>query len=504
MISQTSFKASKLKIEILNAKNGETNASIDGVFLHSNYNPSKEAERFVDNLKIPNNPSIIIITEPGLDYLTSYLRIKFPHIKIGAIRYVKGFENYNSNFDFIINYYEFNSIIGFENYLFDLLNEEKIMLTYFLKWEASSRVLSDIDSKVWIAIKNIYNKAKTLLITRQYFEKKWLLNTFNFIQNISNPITIKKTNNDFPIFIISSGPSLKNYLTFIKENQNNAFVICLSSAISICLKYSIKIDLCISTDGGYWAGQHLKKLLNYKIPIALSPESYCLKKLLANPILILKYNDGLSLEILNKSGLDTFPAERNGTISGTALTFALRLSNSDIFFFGLDLSSQKGYQHSQPNELEANSSCFYNRINNSEKKQIISEYSNSSLQVYKNWFENFKTNNHKVYRVIDSEFKKNSLGQIKDINITELKKIFGFSRREIDKNIFDISSTNFKKNTLSDFITNDFNTERVKRQLYPMDYIQYLHENNSEILDRINSKHKQLEIKLRHIINESL
>ena len=73
-----------MKITIQKAKNGEDTATADGHFLHSNYAPVKEAQRFVENLKLPYNPSSIIITEPGLSYITPFLRERFTEIKIGS------------------------------------------------------------------------------------------------------------------------------------------------------------------------------------------------------------------------------------------------------------------------------------------------------------------------------------------------------------------------------------------------------------------------------------
>ena len=87
-----------MQIQILKAKNGEDTASVDGHFLHSNYAPKKEAERFVENLLLPYTPSSIIISEPALSYTAEYFRKRFPDIKLGAIRYCSDFSAYNSGF----------------------------------------------------------------------------------------------------------------------------------------------------------------------------------------------------------------------------------------------------------------------------------------------------------------------------------------------------------------------------------------------------------------------
>ena len=65
MLRQKNFcRRNNLNILFQKAKNGEETAIADKLFLHSNYAPSKEAERFVENLSIPYTPSAIIITEP--------------------------------------------------------------------------------------------------------------------------------------------------------------------------------------------------------------------------------------------------------------------------------------------------------------------------------------------------------------------------------------------------------------------------------------------------------
>ena len=158
-----------MEIIIQKSKNGENTAIADGHFLHSNYAPVKEAQRFVENLTLPFIPKIIILLEPALSYAADFLRSRFPNIKLGVIRYQKDFEEYNSKFDFVFNYFESTN---FEATLERSLNEEQLLSTLFFSWPASSQVFKDIENKIWKDIKAALERSKTLLITRQYFEKK--------------------------------------------------------------------------------------------------------------------------------------------------------------------------------------------------------------------------------------------------------------------------------------------------------------------------------------------
>ena len=486
------------------AKNGEDTALVENLYLHSAYNPQKEADRFVENLQPPFQPEIIIITEPALSYVALPLKNKFPTCKIACIRYVADFEKYNKDFDFVLNFFE--NPRDFANELLQKLGEERLLTTFFCSWEPSSKVFSEQNKKVWQAIKKAIENAKTLLITRQYFEKKWLINSFIFFSYLKNPLKLTRKIRH-PIFIIASGRSLETYLQAIKEIQGKVFIICLSSAIKACLENGIKPDLCLSTDGGYWAGQHLKILASKNIPLALVSESYCPKKILKNnDILPLKYGD----EVIKIENSDFLLAKRNGTISGTALEFALDYSESEseIFFFGLDLASQKGFQHCQINELEINAAIKDNRIKNDQTRATRSQFSTASFEIYKNWFKNFNLKERKVYRVINEEFKHNSLGQIKDISGDDFNDLISQFQKNENK---DYLETNPRqggkmaekvKKSLSSFLQNDFFTEKTKKQLYPLEYILLKHEpDNKEIKNRIEKNHNDLYEKLRGIID---
>ena len=489
-----------MEIKFQQAKNGEKTACVGNLYLHSTYNPGKEAQRFVENLQLQVNYKYIIVTEPALSYLGQALKNKFPNIKIGAIRYTKDFNDFNSVFDFVINAYE--NFENFDSYLLNKLGEENLLETYFLYWEPSAKIFPEINKKIWQDIKKSIENAKTLLITRQYFEKKWIKNTFKLVSNLKNTIILKEKINA-PVIIIASGSSLKPFLQLIKNNQKKFFIIVLSSATRVCLENEINPDLILSTDGGFWAGQHLKILSKHtEIPLGLSAEAFASTNLLTkNSILPFYYSDGISKKIFDLVQVPSLELERNGTISGSALDFALAYSSNEIYFFGLDLSTCKGFQHAQINELELNSCIFDNKINSSEKRSVKSQFSNTSLDIYKDWFANKNINQRKVYRVIEKNQRKNQLGQIKDIDYEVFSKKCENYKEVSKENYFKKTDFHNEKQILNNYLKNDFCQEDVKKQLYPLDYVLQFHENNTEIKDKIENNHKKLCEKIWRIIN---
>lgn len=483
-------------IKFLKAKNNEDTAIVNQILLHSSYNPSREAERYVQNLQLPFKTDCIIITEPALSYVIPFIKSRF-NCQVGIIRFFNDFSKFN-NADFVINYYENKT--NFSDYLFNKLGDEKLLTSYFLSYETTAKAFPETNNIVWQEIKKSIEKAKTLLVTRQYFEKKWLLNSINYFSNVRKTVKIN-TETEKQIVICASGPSLKNSLPIIKKNRNQIFLICLSSAISVLKFYEITPDLYFSTDGGFWAGEHLKHI-DKNIPLALTTEAYCKKSTLVNQtILPLFYSDGLSKQIYDCCNASFYQAERNGTVSGTALKFAEKLTDKEIFFCGLDLSSQNGFQHTQPNEIEKNNNLKDCKINSLENRVYPGSFTSESLKIYENWFIYQRTEN-KIFRVIEN--KKNDLNEIKDISFEDFENSIS-SDKSKEENIFSTNcELDIKENTrkIYDFVLKNCDSDNWKKALFPLDFVSLKHDpENKDLQNKIDNENKKLLNKIWKILN---
>lgn len=480
------------------AKNNEQTVLVNNYFLHSSYNPSKEAERIVENLDVPFTPENIIVIEPALSYCAKYLKNKFPASKLYALRICNNFSEYDSLFDKTINYFQHKE--AFEAYLSNIFNEEQLLKTYIFSWKSSENVFSEDFKNIYNSLSNALNKAKTLLVTRQYFEKKWLINSIKFIKYAKSFVKISGKINK-PVLIVSSGPSLKNYIFTIKENRTKFFIICLSSAVSVCSYYNIIPDLYMTTDGGFWAGQHLKKL-NKNIPIAIPTEAFIPSFVYSNnKILPLDYQDSLINEYIKQTDLQTFFAERNGTVTGTALKFALSLNELPVFLCGVDMSSGKGYQHSQPNELEINNSLKDFKIKNKQTRLIPGEFSIDSLNIYKEWFQKLNCQNRLIYRLIEKP--NNTLGSIKDTSISDFITIVSNLPEDNNNFTFEDQKFNFNKDSFKSYINQKLNSACWNKQLFPLDYVSLSHDkSNQELISKIEGRQAELYAKIRKILND--
>lgn len=500
------------KIEFLAAKNQEKTVKVNDILLHSFYSPTKEAQKFVQSQEISYNFNKIFVLEPGLGYCIPFLKQQFPKKEIYVIKFINEIPLLESDCK-IINFFDFNTTSDFENFFYNNFTEIDLLSAAFISWYASEKIFYEIYTCVWQSIKTVLDRSKSVLITRGYFEKKWLKNSCNNLKYINSVIKVTKKT-DLPVLITASGPSLKKLIPFLKQNQNNFFIICVSSAITPLFYNNIVPDLCISTDGGFWAGEHLNFYDNKRTstPLAISLESFCKKNILMNScILPLTYNDGLSHELEIFTSISFFNAERNGTVSGTALKLALNISTNNIYLCGLDLHNTKGFQHLKPNRIEITKLINSNKINSLQKNLIGSEFNSGSLKTYENWFQMQSNSKKNIFRIIDEP--KNSLNKIKDISINDFINFEINEKAVSNKNIFSeiikINKNDKEKylRKIIDFINSNYKTEKWISNIFPLDYVSLLHCKNSDekdkILEKINNKNRKLVDNLNKILKFS-
>lgn len=481
-----------MNFELKEAKDSNKTCLIDGFFIHSSYKPLAEAEKFVSSLTYSFLPEYILITEPGLSYQAEFLRKKFLDSKLICIRYCDYFKEYDSLWD-IVFYFNDSSLLS--DYLFDLLNEEGLSKCLFISWKASEKVFSARSDSCWKEIKKSVLKSRQVLATRSYFAKKWFINSVRNSLFINKTCSILKAKK--PVILCASGNSLKGCIPFIKNNKDSFHIFCVSSALSPLLENGIVPELCISTDGGYYAKKHIsfhaqkENSIVYAIPCEASLDTIFLTK---EKIVPLIYGDSPGDDMFLTVGLKSIQALRNGTVSGTAAYLSLMLTESEVYFCGLDLSENDGFAHTQPNELELSDSSKDSFLNTKETRVFPQTLKNESLETYRQWFSNADFGN-RLFRLSNNYNFKNNLNSIPDVNFDYLKKKNYNSYNENifieNKQTIEISK---RKKLIFDLIKQNLYTEKYINNILPAKKIllercfdeQAKSEINKEIKDDIN------------------
>ena len=488
--------ADKLKLEIIKAKNGIDTCKINGILLHSMYDPLKEAERFA-SFTPTFNPKYIAVTEPALSYSSEFLRKKYPNARLVCIRYADAFNESNSKWD--------KTFLVSENIvekLFNYMGEDGIAQCHFLSWKASESAFKDEYEKCWNQIKECVLKSQSILATQSYFSRRWLKNSCRFFMTEKKLAALSKGNS--PVLVCASGTSLESSLQKIREHRNNFFLIAVSSALSPLLNNEIIPDLCISTDGGFWAKPHIGRIMKDKnISLAISPESSIYSQILTQTTIIpLDYGDGCSKSLFDDFNEKGVSARRNGTVSGTAMELARSITTGPIFLAGLDLSSASGFQHTQPNENEKINSLADSRLKSKETRIAPQTFSSKSLEIYCQWFKNYE-HAENIYRLSNHHPFSNKLGKIRDIDWDEFESMSQNFKKDFPEiypqNISEPFDFNKRLSILERSLSKNIDSSSWKKELFPGEMINIERCLQSEE-DKINAANNSIKMKQKEIV----
>lgn len=414
-----------MNLEFLSARNGQQTCSADGRFLHSSFNPQVEAQRFVDAMQCSFEPAAIVLMGTCLSWCVEPLKNRFPNTELIAVHYDSRFAEYSNGWNYSFTVTDEAESASFSNSLFNILGEEKLMITQFVSWKPSESVWPDQNTLSWRAVKSSMDMAQSVLTTRNHFNLRWFKNTVRNLSRIKRYAIPEKTSK--PILVTASGPNLNKVLPFIRDNRTSFMLIAASSSISTLLANDIIPDFCISTDGGYYAKKHLRaydtdsRLKN--VPLIISGESAVPSSLTDKiPFTLLSYGDGIETILAEHLSLPSIRGLRNGTVSGTAAALALSLTTGNVYMCGLDLAPGKGFQHAEPNENDVPLFTGQSRIKTLESAQAGSRYASGSLGIYRQWFSNQnEAFNSRVFRLASESETLETLGSLKDISPETIK-----------------------------------------------------------------------------------
>lgn len=440
-----------MKIQFLNSKTGLETCTCDSIFLHSSYNPTAEAERFVNNLTITNDSDFLIFIAPGLPYCASLIKNKFPNIKIIAIQFSEEIAKKSSDW---YKQWDPSYSTNLFSFLSNIINEFNVNNLSFTIWQPSIKIWKNEITKTTEYIHSLIERAISVQSTRNFFGKRWFKNSITNTALLKNPCIIKHSKND--VCIIAAGPSLNAHIENLKSIKIPT--IAVSSTCCTLTENKIKPTFFISTDGGFWTKELFFPIIkndNYSdTPICISSESNIPSFLHFNrKIIPLTYNSFLEKKLYELTEITPIQAKENGTVSGTMLDLANNLFDGTIYIAGLDLANTKNSTHCKPYQRDYREESSYNRLNSFP----IIQKDSMQLEQYKNWFNTRPINLAKRCKLLEpsktlfNNFSFCNWNEVHEKNHTEDLIIH---QKSLDNKIRFSRILNFLDNIKKDIITN--------------------------------------------------
>ncbi len=324
------------------------------VFLHSKYDPGKEAAQLVGRKALKPGDMVLVLGF-GLGYhVAEVLRVIGDNAKVVVI------EPNKEIFREALKYIDMEQFLT-ESRLKIILEEDIAQLSkLFSHWmdlvlekegqfiihRASLELMSDYVKP----LQELFLEWRVRQDTISRFESRL---SDNFSQNVNSVKNLPRVSKLFdrfkgvPALLVAAGPSLDDSVRWLPSLRNRCLVICVGRALKSLLNFGLIPDLVVITDPQPSVYSSQLEGLDIGVPIVLLPtvhpnlmRNYSGAKLVA-------FQAGMNEAEEMAAVLGEQLVETGGSVSTTALDIIIRMGCSPVLFAGLDLAYIKGRSHSK-------------------------------------------------------------------------------------------------------------------------------------------------------------
>lgn len=317
----------------------------------------------------------------------------------------------------------------------DLLDEWGTDAVSWQVWPAFERYAGELSLDWARTFRDAYRMAQGSWLTQTRFGPRFWANAVRNAVGWERPVTFLSGSR--PIVIAASGPSLEDALPALAEHRPRFELWALPSSFEVLLKRGLVPDAGVATDGGYYAREHLHRLVSSGVPLMAALTSAPDASLEGRPCLFFSQGMDIERRLLGAlfSGFGEIPSR--GTVAVTAIELALTASTAPVFVVGLDLSFRGLRAHAMPHTVDRRHLSSHGRLTPYEglaadalfvQAPVVSEgaLTTSALLTYAGWFRRAKFR-REVFRVAPSALRWNSMTEI---GIGEAARRWSASRGE--------------------------------------------------------------------------
>ncbi len=405
-------------LELKVARSGLQTAIIRGRWLHSAYDPVREAERFATE-SLAGCPSCVIVLGSGLGYLLEALSKRLPRVALLAFYYTEEVARLRSH-----AYPAWYPTCGTSaaDFLRAHLSELDVEGLKVLEWPPSALIFPQVSLQTQTHVRQVVAELAGSLRTTIAVGKRWLRNVLANFLWIDNVVSGRPFVGGAPLVIAASGPSLNRSAQIIQRYRDSLTLWAVPSAVPTLREMGIRPDLVVLTDPGYYALYHLPFCESEHLPVAMplsaargvwrgSTQVY----LFCQPLFC-------ETEILARACVRVPKIASHGTVAGSALELARHLGvATPVVFCGLDMCYRDIIAHARPNAFDSllyRSSTrldpHYHRV--FQRAQEFAPHrrgpcirTSGPLETYAGWFSSLRRAGTPVYRLLPSRVQLSGL-----------------------------------------------------------------------------------------------
>ncbi|EKJ86780.1 hypothetical protein CLV96_1982 [Leptospira meyeri] len=534
-VRNSSNSETNFSYQLTKSKTGDLTLELEGVWIHSRFDPKKEAERFATELPHDGSERIYLLFGAGLGYILPYLLEREKVNIIWMEPHVFFIKEAFQIFDFSKSLLEGKLILitgeGLEDQLSDAVKGKGTHPISFVPHRGSWQWRESDYLKLRHTAEQMFHKKDVNLATLTRFEKIWAKNICYNLPELSKfrPISdLFGIAEGISIVVCGAGPSLSESIPDLTKYRNQFLLLAVDTALPILTSFGVEPDLIFSVDPQALNSQYLEDYSGNGILIFDPTSTYLSLRLDNGP------NKGYVtsspfplIGLLERTGsgeIGSVPF--GGSVSTNAASLATLMGAGSVFLVGQDLSFTKGLAHSKGAVLEERLNYLESRKFRREKhnyKQLFAlpqkkvtgnleetYITNEKMLIFKKWFEDHAKDNPwtnltkfgaKLEGIPHSEFSKEFKSDENEVksqtNLVQSVRNRINSQLKIEIPFFDpkqlVSEIKSTTEALSEFVTIVKKGLTVSQRIY-----------NQIKLNQINPKTFSEDIKQMDLIDEQV
>ncbi len=397
------------ELEIVSTRSGNPTGLYRGIYIHSRYDPMREAKQLVDGL-LEEEIDIVVFLGFALGYTVEACLEKKQGLKILVVEPDIGL------FLKALRSRDMSHFLGREELLFAFGNRPDEILEIMEGLRAErikiirNRALYHKDIEYYRKIEDIINRylrRKSINTnTMKRFGRIWIRNLMKNLYLLAKYPGITSLKDRFkgiPSLVIGAGPTLDLFLKELPELRKKMILIAVDTAMKPLAEAGISPDFMVIVDPQYWNTKYLERIKTTDSLFVAEPATHPRNFRLIDTrgfwigsfFPLGKYFE----EIIGEKG--TLGA--GGSVTTTAWDFARHIGSKEIFLLGVDLGFPRKQIHCKGTSLEelwhlgscklapAETASFDSLMSGNPFYDI--SYNGESLVtdermvIYKNWFE---------------------------------------------------------------------------------------------------------------------
>jgi hypothetical protein len=478
------------------------------LFLHSKYNPQKEAEQLVATYQFSPTADIAILGF-GIGYhVCEVLKKESKHGVVFIIEHdIEVFMHACACVDIEAVFRKNNVIFSIGDApaaLFNKVTPYSISVLAnnlsVLDHPPSLRATPDFYSAAKKVLADFYTwarvNANTQIAKAHVFAHNIMSNVPEYIMNPGVEV-FSGHFSGCPLFIISAGPSLDKNVHYLKEIGDQGIILCVDSALKTLLDNDIYPDLVVSIDFGTHNIKYFDNIPSESLVLVFDPEVHpeIPKRFRGRKFGMNLPGKALCDWITSYIG-DKGSISKGLSVSHSTFSLALEMKADPIIFVGQDLSYPRGAWHSKGSGIFQKAG-FSHEIKQRMRKidgyfggEVTSE---TSFTVFLNQFESLLDGlSVKCYNATEGGAK---IRGVENISLKDAIK--NFCTKAIDKTIFQTCLD--EEQQKKDFDTFFHAAERMMNKLTEANHVAY---KAFLSIERMSAKVKEQHMDKNEIVQE--